>query len=253
MSRRLQPQWLRQAADYADKPLIPSPYDDEFDTDALDSKWTMTGVAGSSWDSVNPIDFTAAFTTGGTRFATQAMAMGKPSWFRMQCSSTNPDGQVMLSQPITLPTNATVWAKFHITSRLASQASNDSAISIGLYDTETTFTNGILMSLNRGVASAIQPQATRHQSGSATTIGGLPGDEDNRGQPFHTVAICKRGTDYHCWALAGEHGWFWIGNITLATTLSHARIYVTNGATTAPGNSIVGVDFFRFSRTGRRP
>lgn len=248
MSRRLQPQWLRQAADYIDKPLIPSPYDDEFDTDTLDPKWTMTGVAGSSWDSVNPISVDAAFSSGGARFATQSMACGKKSWFRIQPSSGIPDGQVHISQAIAFPTDACILIKAHFTSRLGSQPANDAVIGLGMYEDLTNFSNGVNVTLNRGNANAIQVGASRHIASAATTIGGNSGDEDNRGQTFHTVSIVKRGTDYHIWALSSEHEWYWVGNITWNGTPAYAHIYAFNSSTTAPGNSIVGVDYFRYSR-----
>ncbi len=232
-----------------DPPLVRHPYDDEFDTDTLDPAWTMGGIAGATWNTTDPIDPYAAITTGGARYATQTMPFGKKSWFRIQ--PQNAAQQVTLDKAVVVPTNAFVSSKMHFTSRLASQAVNDAVVGFGLYQ-DATFANGINIALNKGTANAIQAQGTRHIAGVATTIGGVSGDEDNRGQPFHTVGIQKTGTQYDVWALASELNWYWLGRITWTGTPLVLRIYAFNNATTAPGNSVVGVDYIRFSRTGFR-
>lgn len=254
MSRRLQPQWLRQACEYKDEPLLPSAYDDEFDSNTIDPKWILSGWTGFVWDAVNPIDPHTTFTTGGARYSTQSGAYGKPSWLRVQpqASAVNGAGQVFLAQAMTVPTNAYIEAKMAFTHRMASQPTNDAVCGIGLFTDTTTLNDGILACLNRGNANAIQVTAQRFIAGAATTIGGATGDEDNRGQPFHTIGIQKKGTDYHIWALCGEHNWCWVGNITWAGTPTHARLAFWNTSTTAPGNMVMGVDYFRMSRRNLR-
>ncbi len=254
MSRRLQPQWLRQHANFIDPPLCPHPYDDEFESGTLDPSWTRTGPSGGTlFDDVNPMSIHAAFSSGGCRWALPGMPGGRRSYYMVQPQAGPVPGaaQVQIQKTVVVPSSCFMYSRMSFSNRTGSQPTNDAVIGIGLYQ-GVPFADGINVALNKGNLTAIQVTATRHVASVATTIGGSTGNENNKGQSFHTVAIQRDGTTYHCWALAAEAYWQWLGNITWNGTPDTAVIYFFNSSTTAPGNMILGVDFVRFSRTGLR-
>lgn len=252
-SRRLRPQWKRFEADYLDLPLCPHPDDDEFDSGTMNPAWSFLAEAGGTWNNVDPIEVDATFNSGGARWALPGMTMGRASHFRVQPQAGPVPGtaQVSIQKAITWPGNAFVSARMSFMHRLASQPVNDAVIGLAIYQ-GSGYQNGVNIALNKGNSAAIQVQAVRHIAGVATTIGGTSGDEDTRGQSFHTVGIQKIETDYHVMAMAGEGNWFWLGNITWNGSPDNVSIYFFNTSSLAPGNMIMSVDYIRFSRTGRR-
>lgn len=221
-----------------DPPLVPNENDDEFDDLALGAAWTRVGT----FDDVNAIDPYAGFSTG----ARSSYNAWRKSWIMIQPSSNG--SLAGYRRLLTLPTDCFVWHRSSFTFRLASQANNDGTLTMSL-STDDVLTDAVQISLNETDASVARTHATKITAGSSTSIGAggnIGGGSTGEAQPFCFTGIQKLGTTYHFFAAPEQGAWQWMGSTTHSSTFTRVLLLAGNTVQTAPGNIVMGFDFFRF-------
>lgn len=228
-------------------PSSPHSYDDEFDSDTVDSAWDVwdytAAQAGSIVSGVDAYD--TGFTSGSNIRADQNNN-GRRSWLLVQTPANS--HFITLHKDITLPTNAIVWGRFRFTQRYT--VTYDSIFSFGLYADDS----GIPDNVNNRVQIAYafpNPTGTmradlRIVSGGSTIADNWTTDVDAQGQALEYFAIHKIGTTYHGWVGTAAGNWIYMGSGTVATALVYATFLFYN--TTAPP-LIGGIDFLRMIET----
>lgn len=241
-----------QAASPIDPPLVASAYDDEFDGTTLDPSWTKLGT----YDNSNRINPYLGFTSGGCRTSLNgSLPIGTSGYIRNSWMFFQPDSTqsaVSIQKLITLPSECFVWVRMCFAFRNSSQTDNDATVGFGFHDS-TGFDNAVDVDLNESDASTVQLQVTSWTSGTASIVANsnnIGGANVAVGQFAHTVGIQKLNTTYHFWALSAAGNWLHIGSTTHATTFDRVKLFANNATNGAPGNMVMGFDFFRF-KTGR--
>ena len=232
-------------------PQNANPYNDEFNTNAINAAWTVRNIsapaAGSFSGGVDSYD--TAFNAGNV---VRAVINGaaRPSWLMMQPPAS---GDVFLvSKPVVFPANFLAIARCKFNVRVPTNPlNNDSGIGMlfcedaaGLPDR----LNSIEMVLNEQDIASVAVQSQQFLAGAATGV--VPtANADDRGQPFEYIAIHKVGNDYYTWVGTAGGNWSFLNKYTQAFTMAHFALYLINVDTQLPGVSIVGVDFVRFYET----
>jgi len=227
-----------------DPPLVPSPYDDEFESDILDPSWSRIG----SFDDVTPISPAASFTGTGARWSLNGLPApnARPSWYMIQA---DPATNCTLRKPIAYPSEYFIWTRMSFRYLNAGQTNNDSNIRMGIV--EPASFHYVDIALNESDGNTVQVEFSYNQ-GTPTTVAinnNVGGAGLTKGQVIHAVGIqCLSGT-YHGWAMNAAGNWQWIGSQVYAgNTLTHVDL--RHQTVTASDNAIGGFDFLRF-KAGR--
>jgi len=226
-------------------PSSPHTYDDEFDSDTVDSAWSVydysAAQAGSIVSGVDAYD--TGFTSGSNIRADQNNN-GRRSWLLTQSPANS--HVIAMYKSITLPTNVLVWGRFRFTQRYT--VTYDSIFSFGLY----ADSGGIPDNNNRVQMAYVIPSAStmvanfRVLVGGSTIVNNLTTDTVAQGQALEYFALHKIGTTYHGWIGTASGNWIYMGSGTSAAALVHASFLFYN--TTAPP-LIGGIDFLRMIET----
>jgi hypothetical protein len=224
-------------------PINPSPYDDEFDGVSLDSAWTR---GGGPFDDVNPIDPSAAITTGlGSRSSHNSY---RKSWYMVQPQvGTATTG---ITKPISFASECFIWARMSFTHRVAAQTNGDGNIALS-FTIGYSFIPRLSLFLNESDANTIQMQMDDDVTGGVALSNNVGGAGTVAvGQVVHTVGLQKLGTTYHTWGLSAAGNWLHMTSAVNAAVFTHATFSLETENSTAPGNAIYGFDFFRY-KAGR--
>ena len=225
------------------KPDTPHEWDVEFeDGDVLPSGWT------ESFTSSGSIDPYATFSTGDAR---RSIDTWRKSCYAIQPPHNNTAH--ILSRGVTVPTNLFMWFRASFSYRYNVSNSNDASFAFNISATDTgtvDLSNRITHYMNEADSSTIQMQPLKVVGGSSTTVQttanmGVTGT----GQKHEFGAIQKIGTTYHFWAFTGSGNLFWIGSTTASLSVDRISVFFNNNIGSAPGNSIMAVDFIRFKES----
>jgi hypothetical protein len=222
-----------------DKPRSPHPYDDEFESTALDGAWSWDGNPGTAGN----IDPYATFV-GDLRY--ELHTNRRRSWIMMQPSTVG----TRLLKTVTFTTNMFVWTRLSFNARsTVTPVNNDSTIALDLgLVTGWTLNDRVAILLNEQDAGTIQCEFFKVEGGTLTSLGttaDLFGTVTDA-QPIEAVGIQKLGTTYHGWAFTGAGSALWMGSTVWTGSIGTVTIATINAAATSPGNMIVGADFIRF-------
>lgn len=231
-----------------DPPLVPSAYDDEFESSVLDPSWERFG-APNGFNDVDPIVPFTTFAGGGSRWSLNGIQPeGRPSWYMIQTDSAS---NATIRKPINVETECFIWSRMSFGYLNAGQTNNNSNVRIGFI--EPTSNDQVYLSLNESDTNTVQLEFATNISTipvSVAVTNNVGGAGLTKGQAGHVVGIQKLGTTYHAWMQTAAGNWLWAASVVYTGVAPTAAYLNTNSITTSPGNWIVGFDFFRF-KSGR--
>lgn len=217
-------------------PPSPHAYDDEFDSGALDSKWTISSSGTTNAATTGTIDYTASLTTPIVDVSSV------DGWLLFQ-SDNSSLGYVNVYQAYSPSTNATFHVRFGWNNR-AVNSNNEGTLSIVLSNTgdaNETLAFGVS---NSGSNSF--PYMQVQNNGVFTTVLGAVNAE-NIITPSVYLAVWKKSDTYYFGQASEDKAIFsLIGNLgkTGVTTFDRVAVEFRTGNETP---SIVdGIDFFRY-------
>jgi len=234
------------SSDLSAPPLVPHPYDDEFESTTLDASWTEdfdSYGAGSGY----PIDPYLSLSSGYARRLIHTDR--EKSWYLIQTPGNNTDHR--LYKACTVPTNMFVWMRSRFLQRSA--ASTDAQISLSLESS----TDGVpddyskFRVYHKGYNSGYSLEVVTEVDDGGPTNSGMIHDCTGEEQGYDYIGISKRGTQYTAWAFndTGQSYCFWTATISPSTHLIDTIIIKFRSTSSAgtPGTGIFGVDFLRVS------
>jgi hypothetical protein len=220
--------WLKR------RPTSPSQWDDEFESTALDPKWTRVGVF-SQVSSLDPFDV----TNSATHF--ESMNRHRRSWLMVQPGIVAAATQGYEQDLSTLPSECFIWARVSANTR-GSVVDGDGEIFLRLYNTTTP---AVAVLVNLDAFTNIRQSLFIDQLSGSTNRGRIQ-NYRAEGFPIEYVGIQKLTNTYHGWVAPASGNWVWMNSAGPAgVALDRVRLAVNNAVVTSPGRMIVGVDFFR--------
>jgi len=231
-----------------DKPLVPSAYDDEFDSTTLSPSWTRFSSTGAGWSQggINPY---ASFTSGDARY--ELHTQRRPSWLMVQ--PPNDGGFVSLRKTIAPAGDFFAWIRASINLRASTTAVSESALQLQISTNPFDANNRVYVKMGPDTATNTNfVRFYRVQGGSSLQISNTANEyaPPNGMQPIEAIGITRRGTSFDAWAFGGSGTSIWLGTTTLAITPGTIAIDFITTEDTSPGNRICGVDFFRYRDGG---
>ena len=202
--------------------------DDNFDTDALATKWTATSGAPGTVNMFGQ-------STSGVYDSTS-----KPNALLMQASS----GGVTIRQDYTIPDGSCLIAKVSITG-LADSASawnnNEMGISVALNDNDTSPTSGAYI---YGQIDSESNAVRAVAYASTGLIGEMPDLAGYSPLKYHYYKIARSGTSYTVYVSFDGHSWNPFGTAAVGTVLNNVWISYTSTAGTV-ATPIAEIDWVR--------
>lgn len=226
------------------KPDSPHAYDEEFEstTNTLPSGWV------ESFTPSGTIDPYTIFNSGVPK---REVGTWRSSCYSIQVPNDGVYLGYLLSRPATIPTNCFLWGRAAFSYKYNQSTNNDGNVGLYFAATDTgqpDADNHIRMCFNESdTGDPLQLEAYKVVAGTGTTVVETSDrDSTGIGQYYEFVGIQKLGTTYHFWAFS-EHGqMFYLGSTTFTPAVDRIGFFFGNANTSAPGNSIVTVDFLRF-------
>lgn len=219
-----------------DRPETPSIWDDEFDSDVIDSKWTLLGP--NAYSSVNYIDPYSTVTVGDE---VQSLNRQRRSWWMFQPIGTGGNNRGIV-QTVSLPSECFIYLRGCINTRRSAAFDNDGEIALRLSTSDGTSHVLCMMDSFGSVSGALFARQT-------PALGyfniSLMRNWLGKAYPLEYLGIQKINDTYHGWIAPCSGHWVWMGTFTHSVALTDLRINVGNSQTTAPGNLVVGIDFIR--------
>lgn len=234
----------------ANPPASPDPRDEEFDTDL--SNWALDGLSSAS-----AINAYAQFNTGGWRYNFNSL---RPSWLMLQ-SPADGLSYYTIQKSVSISSGDFIWMRGHSARRgaVSSTSNNEGTIGFALSATNglgVVDTNNMISAfLVEADGATIDVQMDKVEAGiySGTyTSGGNVSQGDPVNQ-FEYIGIHRQGSNYHLWVAPPSGQWRWVGVMSFTPTVSRVSIRISNVAMTAPGNTLVGIDFLRFLASAPAP
>lgn len=224
--------------------------DDEFDGGTIDSSWLVRNVTDNvdgslSSGAVDAYDTT--FTSGNVVRANQN-GSERRSWILFQAPSNTKT--YYITKGITVPTNLLMIMRGRIFQRYTDPTSDGLLGFIIAPD----LGGGVPSSSDFVTAQMHGPGGVQYCRFLAYT-GGTPSaintttDVATEGQALEYMAIHKIATTYHGWVGTSGGNWIYMGSFTHSSTMARIGFTLYNAVSSAPGSSIVGVDFIRFLET----
>lgn len=225
------------------KPETPHAWDIEFeDGNTLPSGWTENFTPSGT------IDPYTTFSTGVPRREID-------TW-RKSCYAIQPpydNAAKILSRAVTVPTNLFMWFRAAFSYRYNVSNPNDASFAFNISATDSgtvDLSNRITHYMNEADSNTISMQPLKTIGGSGTTVQTTANRTTlGAGQRYEFGAIQKIGTTYHFWAFTGNGQAFWIGSTTASIAVDRVSVFFNNNIGSAPGNSIMTVDFIRFKES----
>ncbi len=231
----------------ARKPASPHADNEEFEgtPGTIPVAWTQGGSVQAT-----AIDPYANFNTATQwRHSTNSR---RPSWLMMQ--PTADATQIFaIHKPVTVGTNKAVMTRLSWNSRYASTVTaNDSSIGI-MFCASTAGAPDV----GNCVQFFIQETNTNEWAvKSAAAGGGTAGGKhvitnvQDGHSGFQYLLMQKISTAVHFWIAAEGGRWIYLPTCALTysgATMDRFGVIIMNSMTSAPGNQVLGADFFRFS------
>lgn len=228
----------------AKKPLVAHVSDEEFEGDP--SRWTPA-AGGILQDTLSPYD---QFSTAGeVRYSLKH----RPSWLMFQPNAGGASVRVY-HKGITVTTNFLCWGRFSWNSRYtATPAGNDHSLAIELSQTVNGAPSGndnYTFYINETDLNEYAIQTTSNIAGgvgpSVEVILALATEKFS----LSHFAVQKIANTIHFYVGTDSGTWIYLPTLTMDYTggamPDRVGILCFNGATTTPGNMILGCDYIRF-------
>lgn len=230
------------------KPAAPSQWDDEFEADGLESKWSRVsggGLIATVPDSViTPYQF---FGAGGHRESFRT----RHGWYTRQPQTGYGAGSYSGTSEAIQQSIATAPADAFFYIRGTRSNRNSAASSDG--DGEIFMTAFQAADPRNAVYIAFDTFTNQFGSLFAKTTAAVPaftniGQITNyiqRGYPIEFVGFQKRTRTWDGWAATYTGQWMWLGSFVHAVDLDTVNISFNNSVSTGNMNMITSIDFFR--------
>lgn len=225
-------------------PIIASAFDDEFNTQALRSKWTQEGTLSGTAPA-----YGASFASAEIR---QSVGQVRPSWIAMQNSSdgTRRGISQLIGSP-TLPTGL-YWTRLMTTWRAAGGVAGDNSARFGLYGSSggnVDFAEGMEVNVanQSGGGSVIVNSVVQ---GGGTGSGAATADIRSLSYRWPYLALLFSAPTTARLYLGSPGGeWQFFASMTYSggVTLDRVALSQSNTSSSTPGNSLIQWDFFRYS------
>lgn len=221
---------------------------DEFNTSIIDPNWTLSEMTGGTTvtpaSDVNAYD--TSFTSGSPRLTQNPET--RRSWLLMQPPSNST--RYFLNKTYTFPTNVLIVSRLRFSQRLTITALDHwvglmiSESSGGLPDVDNTLST----ILCRSESNLLRGSYENISAGSPSIVNETYFDLGS-GHPLQYAALHKIGTTYYSWLGTVSGNWIYMGSVTTARSFDRVGVGISNTSNTAPGPSVLGVDFIRFYET----
>jgi len=222
-------------ASFDNPPASPSAYDDEFTSTTLDAKWTLVSSGTTNPITTGTVDPVASLTTPIYDLSTL------PSGFLMQ-SDNSTASYVSISQPITLDTNATLFAKIGLQNRVVS-AADEGTVLIGLINTADT-NEEIHFYMNvTGAGQRAAIQVRNNGIYTAITAASLAEALPSL-NPY--MALWKSGNVYHAGFGYGQGPLSHVGSVTKTGVTTLDKLFIHFYCANETPSLINGIDFIRY-------
>jgi hypothetical protein len=226
------------------KPTVSSQWDDEFEANELDSRWTKLIPGGADFTSVSTFDPYAAFTTGNHRYS---INKHRKSWLMIQPVANYGVGGNSLNQGWKmdisgLPTNCFIYMRASASERRASMTDGDGEVAIRLFDPLIT---SMITCMIDGFASIREGLFARSAPSVPYANLGLIRNYFGEGFPIEYIGVQKRGLTWDGWVAPASGNWVWMGSYTHLVALTELWLCFNNQTSGSPGNMILGADFVR--------
>jgi len=220
-----------------DKPLVPHPLDDEFESTTLDPAWTISGPAVQG--GIDP------FTNPASDQPYELHTQRRPSWLMVQ-----PTASIIFSKNISSISNGNyfVYARFSLGMRYTSPANNEATVQLDIGAPTYDLNNRISLYFNESDAGTYQAEFLMVTAGATVAAGRTRSTVNvNSGMPaIEAVGIQKRSNTYDAWAFTGAGTALWLGQISTSMTANTVHLRFGNVSNGAPAYLIHGCDFVRF-------
>lgn len=239
-------------------PASPSAFDEEFNVGtSLDADWQYEDGAAVASISGSDVDLTAAFGAGDLRVNHNSQRL---DWLYLQPPGDNVVHRVArdFTAGVELP-NGTYWVRCLTRYRFGSLGTNnDSEMGLAIGRTVSGVMdddNSVRLFLSEVDPGTILPQCQVHNnSGAASNIVEMS-DHEGQGVHHEYLALVKTSNVFECFVGSGPGNWIRITSQTYTGgfTLDRVGLIFRNAQTGAPGNMILGVDFFRYRSDSQLP
>jgi hypothetical protein len=115
--------------------------------------------------------------------------------------------------------------------------------------------NSVRLMLSEVDPGLIMPQSQVHNNSSTASNVVEMSDHEGQGVHHEYLAIVKASNVFETFVGSGPGNWVRLAQQTYTggQTLDRVGIFVRNAQTGAPGNVVMGVDFFRYLATSQLP
>lgn len=222
------------------RPKNPSKWDDEFEADRMHPKWFMPHVT-----TIPPLEehvLDPHQTTGSDNW--ENAHRHKVGWWCRQGISTASNLQGYTQDISDLPDECTIIFRGGRGMRRALAVDGDSEIMVRISD--DIYSNYVLIMWDSftSIYSPLFARSSPSQGLGYLNIG-LVRNYFSYGEPVEYMAVTKAGLRWDGWAASSGGHWLWLGSHTHILTMTRMTVTFNNGTTSAPGNSLGGLDFVR--------
>lgn len=233
-------------ANWWDVPQTPHVDDDEFLSTTLNPAWS---VASGVWSNGN-INPYASFAAGDNRY--ELHTQRRRSW--LMCQPPADSSGKSIEKAITVPGDFVCWVRASYNARLTTTpTNNDYLVQVNLSASPFDVNNQIALDLNETDASAYYLKFVKVVAGVQTVIGTSVDKFTTQAdmQELEGFVVQRIGGNIYGWGIQTNGSMIFLGTSTFsaAIVISTVRLNVSNVVSSAPGNTIMGFDFIRFSNT----
>lgn len=230
------------------KPAAPSVWDDEFEADGLDPKWTRISggnVYATTPDSV--LDPYASFTVGNHK---ESINRNRRGWYFRQATAGYGAGSYSIAtegikQTLTgLPANAFLYMRATRGERRTPVLDGDGEVNLHPFNAASP-NDAITINLD-SFGSQTGCVFGRHTAAVPNfTLVGETVNYMGRAHVIEFVGLQKIALTWHGWVGTSAGNWIHLGSYAHAVAMDSVLIAFNNQSATAPGNLVGGVDYFR--------
>lgn len=224
-----------------DRPIVPSQYDDEFDSTALDPAWSQIGAGGWSAGGIDPY---SGFVGGAARY--ELHTDRRPSWIMVQ--PPNDGTGYELRKTIAPAGDFFIYARASFDIRSNLTQNSESAVFLQISTDPWDNNNRVYIKLG-------PDGANRNPAGFYRVVGGVLTQLSTTAQEYSgstgmqgitTIGITRRANTFDGWVFGASGQGIWMGSTVVAIAPGMVSLQFVTTMNTTPGNKICGVDFFRY-------
>lgn len=232
----------------ADLPTSPSVDDDEFDGALTVTSSTIQVGSAASWTyNASGTIGTPTIVSGFNPTTTLSLpnvnisSTARRSYLQVQSYAGNNSSaqQFIIGKAVTYPTDCLIWIRASTSSRAVINPDEDARVILSLND-GSSFLNVELNHTDNG-SSLWNAAIVVNPSGSV--IASL--NPAKGWVQYQYMGFWKQGNDYYPFVMSDDGSPVYLTKYTASFTPNHAAVQFCNTSTTAPGDSILGIDFFR--------